>query len=159
MERIGIDRGGRGEDAESDPYVLQGRRVHDVVHAVHHADAAPHEEDADGADERPHEPLAPVPVVVLGVRRLGGRVYADVEQALVDDVRHGVHRLGEHGRRAGDRVRARLAQEDGGVGVHGDVHRVKRAFVVGDVHGAALEPPVEVFPGGVVGAVRPARGV
>ena len=40
-------------------------------------------------DERPHEPLAPVPVVVLGVRRLGGRVYADVEQALVDDVRHG----------------------------------------------------------------------
>jgi hypothetical protein len=82
------------------------------------------QEDDHRREERPEEALLPVPERMLLVGLALAEADRDEEQPLIHRVRHRVGRLGEQGRRAGDRARDTLRDRDRRICAYRDEHRL-----------------------------------
>lgn len=113
-EGLGDDR--EHEDADRPVPVLDLVRVLDLLVALVEGEHAADREQDDRDEEGVDVTLAAVPEGVLGGRLALGPLAADEKQALVTGVGEGVHRLGEHRRRAAEEERHEFRYRDREVG-------------------------------------------
>ena len=101
--------------------------IEKLVNAFIEGNAGTDGEDQNGDDERPEEDLGAVAERVLVVGRPLGALHAEQQQALIAGIDHGVHRLREHGRRAGDERSREFTDRNQGVTDQRSVHDLVRS--------------------------------
>jgi hypothetical protein len=115
-EREGFQDDGDGQDAHGHAHRLDVVLVAQLLVALEQGEHRAQDEQHQGHHERPEVALAAVAERMDLGGPLAGPSGAQQQQPLVGAVGHRVHRLGQHGRGAGDQEPDELGHGDAGVG-------------------------------------------